>query len=54
MTQFNPGTPASRRGGEMSVYTALLAVAAITLLLGIIVLVQANTVQSGGPFDLVS
>ncbi len=54
MTQFNPGTSAPRRGGELTVYTALLAVAAVTLLLGIIVLVQANTAQAGGPFDLVS
>jgi hypothetical protein len=54
VTQFNPGTSAPRRGGELTVYTALLAVAAVTLLLGIIVLVQANTAQAGGPFDLVS
>ena len=54
MTQFNPGTPVPRRAGDMTVYTALLAVAAITLLLGIIALVQANTAQAGGPFDLVS
>lgn len=54
MTQFNPGTSAPRRSGELTVYTALLAVATITLLLGILVLVQANTAQAGGPFDLVS
>jgi len=54
VSQFNPASTAPRRGGELTVYTVLLAVAAVTLILGILVLVQANTAQGGGPLDLVS
>lgn len=54
MTQFNPGNPAPRRGGELGIYTVLLAIAATTLLVGVLVLIRANVAQAGGPFDLVS
>ncbi len=54
MTQFNPGSAPARRGGELTVYTALLAVTALTLAIGIVVLVQANIAQSGSAFGLAS
>ncbi len=54
MTQFNPGSAPARRGGELTVYTALLAAATLTLVIGIVLLVQANIAQSGSAFGLAS
>ena len=44
MTQF--GTPARRGGGEIDVFTALLAVAALVLVAGIAIMAMANLEHS--------
>lgn len=44
MTQF--GTPTRRLGGELDVYTALLAVAALILVVGIALLAMRNIEHS--------
>jgi hypothetical protein len=50
-----------RAGGDMDVYTALLAAAAVVLVMGVIALVLANTDHSkssrnpqGGPFTVIN
>lgn len=58
MTQFN-APPVRRSGGDLNVYTAMLAVAAIVLAVGVFVLATGNMEHSavegaaGGPFQLV-
>lgn len=44
MTQFN--APMRRTGGDLDVYTALLVVAFIVLLAGVLLLARANTTHS--------
>ncbi|HMN95915.1 MAG TPA: hypothetical protein PKC43_09965 [Phycisphaerales bacterium] len=58
MSQF--GTPARRIGGEIDVYTALLGVAALVLLAGVVLMAMRNIdhsrgsdAESGGVFTLV-
>ena len=45
MGQF--GTPMRRSGGEIDVYTGLLAVALIVVLAGVVLLAMANMEHSG-------
>lgn len=59
MSQLNSSM--RRTGGDMDVYTALLAAAAVVLALGVIALVIANTDHStnsrssqGGPFTIIN
>jgi hypothetical protein len=58
MSQFN--APVRRTGGEIDVYTALLGVAFLVLLGGVVLLAVRNLdhsrigTESGGPFKLVA
>jgi hypothetical protein len=59
MSQFNSMQRARRSGGDLDVYTGLLAAAALVLLLGVVALAVGNSShssvnnQAGGPFTIV-